>query len=278
MIFLNAIRRLEIKGLRNTRDLGQFITEDGYKVRENLLIRSGRIDKLPVKRIEKFLSDYNITTIIDLRTQIEVSESKHFSYPQFVDFYHIPVLNQQFFGITHEINKMSTAMMEQRKKISKNYKGEDYMIEMYKSIVFETTSKHHFATLFDVLATKQEGALLFHCTGGKDRTGIVSLFLLTLLGVSEEDILRDYEASDIFNAKYNKSREWLIRLLMPTSKRFKKLMFAMLHTKREYLKATIEAINEKYGSVLNYLYEEINITPEKHEKLKQLYLEKIEEQ
>ena len=272
---MNKIEKLDIKGLRNTRDLGQFITQDGYKVKANLLIRSGRIDKLSTKKIKKFLTDYNITTIIDLRTQVEVSESKHFFYPGFVDYYHIPVLNQQFFGITHEINKMSKAMMEQRKKISKNYKGEDYMVEMYKSIVFEPSSQHHFATLFDILATKQEGALLFHCTGGKDRTGIVSLFLLTLLGVSEEDILRDYEASDIFNAKYNRSREILMKVLMPASRRFKKLMIAMLHTKREYLKSTIDAINEKYGSVVNYLYKEINITPEKHEKLKRLYLETI---
>ena len=270
---MNTITKIDYKGLRNTRDLGQFITEDGRKVRSNVLIRSGRIDKMSKKRIKRFLQEYNIKTIIDLRTQVEVNESKHFMYPQYVDYYHIPVLNQQFFGITHEINKMSKAMMEQRKKLTSSYSGEDYMIEMYKSIVFEPSSQRHFATVFDVLANKQDGALLYHCTGGKDRTGITSLFLLTLLGVSEEDILDDYESSNFFNAKYIRNRELLMKIFMPTSKRFKKLLSAMLYTKREYLAGTIEAIKEKFGSVEKFLYEKIDITPEKHEKLKKLYLE-----
>lgn len=269
---MGKIVRIEYKGLRNTRDLSQFITEDGRSIKKGLIYRSGRIDKMSKKRIKSFLEEYNIKTIIDLRTQVEVSESKHFSYPQYVDFYHIPVLNQQFFGITHEINKMSKAMMEQRKKLSESYSGEDYMVEMYKSIVFEASSQRHFATIFDILATEQEGAILFHCTSGKDRTGITSLFLLTLLGVSEENILHDYEISNEFNAKYIKSRIRLMNIFMPTSKRFRQLMSAMLYTKREYLIGLIDAIKLQYGSVLNFMYEKLDITKEKHEKIKQLYL------
>ena len=174
---------------------------------------------------------------------------------------------------THEMNKMSKVMMSERKKLTSTYSGEDYMIEMYKSIVFDPSSQRHFATVFDVLANKAEGALLFHCTSGKDRTGITSLFLLTLLGVSEENILDDYEISNVFNAKYIKSRELLMKLFLPTSKRFKKLLSVMLYTKREYMVETIKAINNEFGSVLNFMYEKLDITPEKHEKIKKLYLE-----
>ena len=270
---MGEIVRIDYKGLRNTRDLAQFETVDGKKLKKGILYRSGRIDKMSQRRIKKFLETYNIKTIIDLRTQVEVSESKHFFYPKYVDYYHIPVLNQQFFGITHEINKMSKAMMEQRKKLTSSYSGEDYMIEMYKSIVFEPSSQRHFATIFDVLATESEGAVLYHCTSGKDRTGILSLFLLTLLGVSEKDILDDYEISNEFNMKYIKNRILLMNIFMPTSKRFKKLMSAMLYTKRVYLEETIKAINEKYGSVLEFMYQRLDITPQKQEKIKKLYLE-----
>lgn len=265
--------KVEYKGLRNTRDLGQFVTDDGRRIKENLIFRSGRIDKMSKRKIKKFLDEYNITTIIDLRTQVEVNESKHFLYPNFVDYYHIPVLNQQFFGITHEINKMSKAMLEQRKKLTEDFTAEDYMIQMYKSIVFEPSSQRHFATIFEVLSTKQEGAVLYHCTSGKDRTGITTLFLLTLLGVSEEDIIKDYEASNYFNAKYIKSRTMLMNVFLLTSRRFKKLLITMLYTKREYIEETIKAIKEQYGSVLNFMYEKLDITPEKHEKIKKLFLE-----
>lgn len=269
---MGNIVKIDYKGLRNTRDIAQFTTVDGKTIKPGMLYRSGRIDKMSKKRIKQFLEEYNIKTIIDLRTQVEVSESKNFHYPQFVDFYHIPVLNQQFFGITHEINKMSKAMMEQRKKLTENYTGEDYMIEMYKNIVFEPSSQRHFATIFDIMSTEQEGAILYHCTSGKDRTGITSLFLLTLLGVSEDDILADYEISDVFNAKYTKNRIFLMKIFMPASKRFKKLMIAMLYTKRIYLEETIKAIKEEFGSILNYMYEKLDITKEKHEKIKKMYL------
>ena len=117
-----------------------------------------------------------------------------------------------------------------------------------------------------------DGALLFHCNGGKDRTGITTLFFYRLLGVSEEDILDEYAMSDVFNHKHNRSREILMKIFMPTSKRTKALLVSMLYAKRVYLEKTIAKIKEKHGSVLNFLYEEIKITKEMQEKLKQKYL------
>ena len=265
--------KIKFKGLRNTRDVGQVYTIDGCKVKSNVLFRSGRIDKLSNKKIIEFLESYNIKTIIDLRTQTEVRESKNFTYPEVVEYYHIQVLNKQFFGITHENNSMARVVLSQKHKITECGSGEEYMISMYESIVFDKTSQSHFKTIFDILCNDNEGAILYHCTGGKDRTGITTLFLYTLLGVSEEDILDDFASSDIFNAKYNKSRETLMKIFMPTSKRTKALLISMLYAKRVYLEKTIEKIKEKHGSVLNYLFKEIKITKEMQEKLKQKYLE-----
>lgn len=272
MIFIR-FSKIDFNGLRNTRDVGQVYTTDGRKVKSNVLFRSGRIDKLSNRKIEEFLSTYNIKTIIDLRTQTEVKESKNFTYPEMVDYYHIPVLNKQFFGITHENNSMAKIVLSQKHKITECGSGEEYMISMYESIVFDKTSQHHFKTIFDILCKDLDGAILYHCTGGKDRTGITTLFLYTLLGVSEEDILEDFATSDIFNSKYNRSRETLIKIFMPTSKRTKALLISMLYAKREYLEKTIEKIKDKYGSVLNYLYDVIKITPQMQEKLKINYLE-----
>lgn len=266
--------KVNFKGLKNTRDVGQVYTTDGRKVKSNVLYRSGRIDKISNKRIKEFLQTYNIKTVIDLRTQTEVRESKHFQYPTYINYYHIPVLNKQFFGITHENNSMARVMLSQKHKITECGSGEEYMISMYENIIFDKTSQQHFKTLFDILCHDLDGAVLYHCTGGKDRTGITTLYLYTLLGVSEDDILEDFATSDIFNAKYNRTRETLIKIFMPTSKRTKALLIALLHAKRVYLETAINKIKEKYGSVLNFLFEEIKITPEMQEKLKENFLEK----
>lgn len=276
MIFIK-VERLKVKGLRNTRDIGQVSTTDGYKVKSNILYRGGRIDKLSKKNIMKFLSDYNIKVVIDLRTQIEVRESKNFIYPEMVEYYHIPVLNKQFFGITHETsNSMARTVLSQKHKITELGSGDEYMATMYESIVFDKTSQKHFKTIFDILCNHEDGAILYHCNGGKDRTGITTLFLYTLLGVSEEDILEDFAASDIFNAAYIRSRKTLINIFMPTSKRTKALLIGMLHAKRSYLEKTIAKIKERYTSVLDFLYTEIKITKEMQEVLKEKYLENYE--
>lgn len=266
-------KKIDFKGLRNTRDVGQVYTVDGKKVKENVLFRSGRIDKLSNKRIKEFLDEFNIKTIIDLRTLIEVQESKHFQYPEYVNYYHIPVLNKQFFGITHENNSMARVMLNQKHKITEYGSGDEYMISMYKNIVFDKSSQQHFKTLFEVLCKDLDGAVLYHCTGGKDRTGITTLYLYSLLGVSEKDILDEFAASDYFNSSYIESRKRLIKIFMPTSKRTKELLFSLLHAKRQYLETVISMIKQRYGTVLDFLENEVGITESMKEKLQSNYLE-----
>ena len=99
------------------------------------------------------------------------------------------------------------------------------------------------------------------------------MFILTLLGVSREDILDDFEASEWFNRKYNRSRSIAINSILFFHPRFKEILLAMLHSKRIYMEKLIEAIEEKYGSVINYLREEIKIDEEKQKKLQDLFLE-----
>ena len=91
--------------------------------------------------------------------------------------------------------------------------------------------------------------------------------------MKEEDIIDEFATSDIFNSKYNLTRETLIKIFLPTSKRTKKLLIALLHAKREYLEAIIKKIKQKHNSVLEFLYKEIKVTKEMQEKLKNKYLE-----
>lgn len=265
------VQRIKVKGLRNTREISQFTTVDGKKLKKNSLIRSSRLDKLPLKRRNKFLDDYNIDTVIDMRTAVEISEGKELNYPEDVTYHHVPVLDQAFFGVTHE-KKMRTALFKESKKMDKEYNSKDFMVNMYKSIVFEEYSQNQFKEFFDILLNKGDGGIVFHCTGGKDRTGMASLFILTLLGVSKEDILADYAMSDYSNRHHNRILSVLIKLFIPY-RNFKRVLNDLLYAKKEYLEKTIIALEEAYGSIINFLRNEIGITEEKQNRLKQLFLE-----
>lgn len=262
-------KNVSLKGVRNIRELSQCEVAVG-SIKRNVLFRSSRLDKISDKKRNKFLSEYNIKTIIDLRTKVELEESKSFNYPDDIDFHHIPVLNHSFFGITHEKN-MRSALYKESKKIKDDSFFEDYMIRMYKAIVFDEYSQAQFKVFFDVVLNSKPGGILFHCAGGKDRTGIAALFILTILGATKETILDDYSLSDVANKKHNTTLTVLMKILLPY-KNFRKLLIEMLYAKREYLEKTIIAIEENYGSVLNFLEEVIDIDKNKQEKLRLMFL------
>lgn len=267
------IKKIKLKGARNTRLVPAFIAADGKRVKEGAFIRSGKLNKVSKKKLNNFLDEYNVTKILDFRTDVEVQEAGSITYPSDVYYQHLPLLNKAFFGVTHE-KKMSKILYKESKKMKLEDIEPGYMTEMYKSIVFDPYSQSKFKEFFDVILNNEDGgSILYHCNGGKDRTGITTLFILTLLGVSEEDILKDFAMSDYFNRHYNRSRIILMTLFLFPARKFSRILNSMLHAKRIYLENMIAAINEKFGSVLNYLKEAIGINEEKQNKLKLLYLE-----
>ena len=266
------IKKIKLKGARNTRLVPSFTTEDGRKVKEGAFIRSGKLNKVKADKREAFLKEYNVTKVLDFRTDVEVEEAKHFDYPDNVEYIHLPLLNKAFFGVTHE-KKMSKILFKESRRMKYKDIEPGYMTEMYKSIVFDPYSESKFKEFFEILLNHEEGAILYHCNGGKDRTGITTLFILTLLGVKEEEILKDFAMSDYFNRHYNRSRMLLMTLFMFYLPKYSRILTSMLHAKRIYLENMIAAINEKYGSLMNYLREAIGITEEMQEQLKQKYLD-----
>ena len=133
------------------------------------------------------------------------------------------------------------------------------------------SSQKHFKDFFDVLLDENSGNILYHCTGGKDRTGLATLFILTLLGVDEKVIIKDFAQSNISNRRHNLILITVMHLFLYAF-RFKRMLIAMLYAKVEYLKKTILFINEKYGSVREYLRNQIGIDDIKQQKLKDKYL------
>ena len=266
------LKSIKVKGIRNIRNITQFITDEGKRIKDNIFIRSEKLNKLSKKKHKKFLEDYNIGTVIDLRTDVEVEESKPREFPDNVEYYHVPVLSHTYFGVTHE-KKMRKVLFKESKKMIDDMHFYNYMANMYTTIVFEEYSQKQFKKFFDILLNKDDdGNVVYYCNGGKDRTGMASLFILSALGVSKEDILKDYSMSDYLNRRYNRVVHFLIKLFIPF-KKFKKLLISMLYAKKEYLEKTILAIEEKYGSVLNYLKVELGIDEDTRNKLKELYLE-----
>jgi protein-tyrosine phosphatase len=72
------------------------------------------------------------------------------------------------------------------------YSAAQYMIDVYQQLIASKQSQHSLRRFFDVLLTHQDGAVLYHCNGGKDRTGILTALVLTALGVPWNTVVLDY--------------------------------------------------------------------------------------
>jgi protein-tyrosine phosphatase len=264
-----VIRRLQLKKLFNTRDLGGIPTADGKKIKHGKLIRSGKLYKLPDSTLQA-LAKMNIKTVIDLRISAEYEDAPD-SIIEGATYIHLPLLCTATTGITMEKSMRKTMAVESRRIRSEFGSADNYMIEMYKSVLFSEDSIQPLKQIMHLIIDNND-CILWHCSGGKDRAGIVTMLLLDLLGVDEKIIIADYCASRYFQRrKFFWNRFGLI--IAPLYHRFKAILFGMMAAKPKYITATLAEIKARYGSVENYSRQVLDITDADILTLKSKYLE-----
>ncbi len=162
----------------NLRDLGGIAAEGGRVIRSGMLLRSATLlDAVPEDLV-------GIATVIDLRTPKESKDPRDKVYR--AEYRSIPVFDDALAGISHE-----------EKAEIRNAPG---MADQYRLLVrlFKNNLRHILLTIME--HDYDKGAVLWHCSEGKDRTGIVAALLLEMLGASREDIMKDYLKTNIVNA------------------------------------------------------------------------------
>lgn len=263
------IRKLPLKRLFNTRDLGGMPATNGMAIKHNRLLRSGKLYKLPAQTVHK-LKKKGVNLVIDLRIFTEREE-----YPDTVmdgvEYVHLPLLCTATPGITREKSMTKTMAIEARRLKDEFGTADNYMVAMYKMVLF---SDEPVKLLKDCLRLiiDNDGCVLWHCSGGKDRAGLVAMLVESLLGVDEKMIVEDYVASHRFQHRrffWNKFG----LMIAPLVPRFKKILFGMMAAKPRYILDTMNEVKAQYGSVVNYCRQRLGITDEDIAKMREKYLE-----
>ncbi|SEB04726.1 tyrosine-protein phosphatase [Pedobacter hartonius] len=130
--------------------------------------------------------------------------------------------------------------------------------------------KDRYRPIFDSLLTlNADSALLFHCTGGKDRTGTAAALIEYALGVDQGQIIDDYVLTNQYRKKYNKViADMLVEKYKLPAKRVADYGIA----KPAFMEATFDEITKKYGSVANFMKNELGLTDDKLALLRAKYL------
>ena len=270
--------KINLQGTYNTRDLGGIVTEDGRIIKERMLIRSDALTEITAED-EKMLKEHcRLSTVVDLRTYNELSEQPP-GIIKGVSWVHMPLLRGGQPAVFEKSETENDADAEKavpeekdvsmaeifRESIAQmNYDVPSAMKRMYDHLFSDDYSIQAIRSFFDLL--------LWHCTAGKDRTGVLTLLLLGTLGVSKDTILEDYVESGenlrpqtegiIEEIKKSTDDEVLIEQ--------SRILNSVLP---EYVDSMYENIEALGGDIPGYMKKVIGITDEDIDRLKKIYLE-----
>lgn len=171
---INMYIRLPLQGTKNTRDLGGYPTPLGV-TKFNLIYRSDNLKYL-TESDQARLNALNIKHVIDLRHELERIKAPS--------------------GISSNITVSEISLIEDLYEATsedfyKNVKLADLYIQLLDQA--QTIIKH----ILEIIINSKT-PILFHCTAGKDRTGLISMLLMGILGVSDEDIVAQYQVSQTY--------------------------------------------------------------------------------
>lgn len=255
------------KKIKNFRDLGGIPAADGKRVRPGMLYRSGHLAAIKPKTADKLRDKMGLRAVVDLRSPSELAE-KPDVVAEGVDYCHLPPLNDEQ---NPSINKKN------RRPILYKIMAQDggarrYLSDTYRTMIAEAPALDAFSDLIHLLLDDQEeGAVLWHCTQGKDRTGIASAAVLLALGVDRDEIMRDYMRTN----RSVRLKNWLIYLgvtLVTFSIHTASSLNLLLTSQRDYLGAAFEEMDSIYGGTDGFLHDGLGLSNDDIDELRSIYL------
>jgi Protein tyrosine/serine phosphatase len=241
-------KRWVLQSTCNTRDLGGYRTEDG-RVTGCHMVRSDCFQPLTLKD-QQTLIEKGVNCSIDLRSAEECENVVDvFRSHDAVAYHHIPL--------------MSDELLKRSDEVMMNTEGYlFFMGDVYQNIL--DIQQQELRQVFQTMLAYPTGHTLYHCSAGKDRTGVVSALLLLLAGVSEADVIDDYAlTSDMLQTMRARFREELKGKL--PDDRIDQVMGAPA----ENMRKMIDYLNEKWGGVRAYL-DQIGLDATSQDELKDL--------
>lgn len=175
---------INLETVQNVRDLGGIPVADGRAVKSGLFLRGAHLARLSDADEQELFQTRGVTCVLDLRCGWEL-EAKPETCPDFVQYVHNPFYDADIVGVEYHRPVPGTISI-----------GHDFACDpddFYRDMTNPRTLAQAAKAVRLLVERGIAGeTTYFHCSGGKDRAGITTLCLLTVLGASKEDILADY--------------------------------------------------------------------------------------
>jgi protein-tyrosine phosphatase len=255
-----------LTSVHNARQLGGYKIGD-QRIKDNLLLRTAKISELSEEDSALLCDKYKVQCIYDFRGKTE-----SLSAPDIIP------------GTARYLS-LALSFGEKESEADTKFENEEQMIgmllqyadhpsvqamctSMYDVIFFEESSQEVYRQFFTDLLTvdPEEGAVLWHCTQGKDRAGCASAMLLAALGADRSLIMADF----ILSKEYY---DPMVSQIPTTTDVQRNVINTLISANPTIFEATLDKVDEKYGSLTNYLTQCIGVTPDMMQLLRDRYLE-----
>jgi protein-tyrosine phosphatase len=244
-------RNLGLQGAKNFRDLGGYPAAGGARTRWGKVYRS---DALVLEDLDfDTFASLGIRSVYDLRSDLERETTPN----RLPDASHA-IATVSLIGDEATRPAFDGALTD----------GEAFLADLYVHVL--ESSARTFGHILSGLADETRLPAVFHCAAGKDRTGLVAAVLLSVLGVSEEDILDDYELTSRYRSP-EPVHEMMERLRTETGVT-PEVVAGVLRTPRWAMQSALAQIRDRHGGIDGYLTGPAAVDPTVPDALRRLLL------
>lgn len=269
---------LPLESIINARDLGGYTVKNGRTVCRGLLLRAAHLGDATDKDI-RYLSQLPVAKVIDFRRTEEKLGNEDRIVPGAT---HIDLTVDATAKMIDQASDKEKRRFSQKKKfdvkklivlLAFNEKAQSIAQEMYPTLFFYPACQQQYARFLREVVDTEKGAVLYHCSQGKDRTGIASALLLAALGADRETIITDFDVTNrIYEADVRKySRR--VRLFGGKNKQLA-VVKAFLGANTDNFVNALDRIVTEFGSFEAYLKGPMGLTDQDLQILRDRYLSK----
>ncbi len=260
---------IHLSGTDNTRDLGGLQTADHHVVRRGRLIRSDHLNRLTEKDCTILSEQYKVKVVVDLRRESESKRQPDQAIAGAV-LVHDPLVPEIARAKTFaQISGVGELMLE-----SVHHMNDDvlaYQTKRYAEAALSDFTAEAIQKWVALLLDTEDGAVLWHCTAGKDRTGVLAALILLILGVPIETVKANYLLT---NQIIRQKIQWIVDKTrdVTTDPNLLKQVELLCSVHGNYFDAVISAIESHYDSLSKYVRHHLHISDEMIAALQNSYL------
>ena len=255
-------QHIPLEGATNFRDFGGYRTARGQVARARLY-RSDRLSELSEADYRR-LEPLGIELVVDLRRPSELrSHPTRWSGPSAPELWHTPLIDDD------RSPSHLKAIVDDPESRQSREPAVRHMERIYRRLISEPLPRQQFKQIIERLADSEGPTMVVHCSGGKDRTGIVVALIQSLLGVEKADIISDFMLSERYYDGRALMKERASQVLDTSDLEVgTDALLPVFTVQQSYIEAAFDEITSAHETVEAYLQDAVGVAPEALERLR----------